>query len=158
MKYSRVAVVSSFFWLISCGPTDDVVLDSGQSTTDTTDTVTTDTVTTDTVTTETGTTETGTTDTLDLECDERSVAQCLAGTGCVHVNGREIQNQDTEPCVDWSQEPVAKGCMSIEMGCGSALTYAASSEDPSDCWLFTNTCIPTGWSDCDTSMQADDCD
>jgi hypothetical protein len=139
MNYSSVVLVTSILGLISCGATDDSALDSNQPTT--TDSAT-----------------QSTTGTMPLQCDELSVEECLDGPDCRYINGREIHNRDSDPCLDFSDDPVAKGCLASEMGCGEAETYAAPSGDPSDCWWFSNTCIPTGWGACDTSMHVEECD
>lgn len=105
-----------------------------------------------------GTADDSSTETALLQCDELSVEQCLDGPDCAYLNGREIHDIDTEPCVDFSQDTVAKGCIANGMGCGAAETSAAPSGDPSDCWWFSSTCVPTGWVACDASLKLGECD
>lgn len=135
MNIFNVVLVVSLSTVAACGATDDSASDSNAA-------ITSDPV--------TGTTP--------LQCDELSVEQCLDGPDCGHIQGREILDKNGTPCIDWSQEPVAKGCLSNNVGCDDALTYAAPNDDPSDCWLFTNGCIPVGWGYCDDPTPVEECD
>ena len=139
MKLFNIVFVVLMATVAACGATDDTNTDSQEPVTTDSDTST-------------------TSNTMPLQCDELSVEQCLDGPECRYISAREIHNKDTVPCVDWSQEPVAKGCLSNDMGCGEAETYAAPSDDPSDCWWFPDTCVPTGWGACETLMMVEECD
>ena len=44
----------------------------------------------------------------------------------------------------WANSVERVGCMAADMGCGAALTYAASPDNPEQCYGFTNTCTPLG--------------
>jgi hypothetical protein len=135
MRLFNIVFVGLMATVAACSATDDANKDSQEP-----------------VTTDSDTSTTG--NTTSLQCEEL----CLDGLECHHISGREIHNKETVPCVDWSQESVAKGCLSNDMGCGDAETYAAPSDDPSDCWWFPSTCVPTGWGACENIMMVSECD
>jgi len=145
MRLGRDIFVITLALAIGCGAPDD-----SDSETTSTDSYTNNS------TTETDTdTETGS---ASMECADLSVAQCTSRSDCRTIDAREIHFQGGNHCVDWSQEPVAKGCISNDMGCGDAISYAAPVADPSDCWWFPSTCQPADWGACDPPVSAEDCD
>ena len=83
------------------------------------------------------------------ECAALPVDECADRDDCQQIMALEIHERDGELCVDYGDERVAKGCLDAGMMCGMAITYAAPADDPSDCWWFSNTCIPEGWGPCD---------
>ena len=78
-----------------------------------------------------------------------SVADCASAAECTVITASQVQYDERNECYDWDNNPQRVGCMSVDIGCGSAITYAAAPESPSQCHGFTNTCIPEGWIACE---------
>ena len=73
------------------------------------------------------------------ECERLSPSACAEDTLCDVRTARRIKDGVCAADV----EPV--GCISSDSWCGHVTTAA---EDPNgDCWEFTNTCVPAGWSE-----------
>ncbi len=85
-------------------------------------------------------------------CATTDLGSCEALGDCALISARELRDDgDGEVCVDFTAETVPKGCMDAEQGCAEAETLAAPADDPSDCWWFSNLCLPEGWVSCETS-------
>jgi len=98
--------------------------------------------------------DTGTTG-LPVDCADVPPESCAA-SGCETLSGRAVLNPATpDECIDGEAE--ALGCQDTGLGCGQAITFAASPEAPTECWYFTNTCVPDGWTKCPYS-DAEFCD
>jgi hypothetical protein len=99
-------------------------------------------------------------DSGDSDPDDTAVAATCANTavescedqGCALIRARELQDDgDGGVCVDWSDETVPKGCMDADLGCAEAEALAAPADDPTDCWWFSNLCLPEGWVSCEST-------
>jgi hypothetical protein len=88
------------------------------------------------------------------DCDVLSIDECGVRSDCNLIYGTEIAVDTTNDCYDLAEEAAAFGCMSVDMMCTEAITYA---QDPSvgECTWFSNGCIPTGWVSC--SVPAEEC-
>ena len=82
-----------------------------------------------------------------------SIDECGVRSDCALIYGAEIAVDTANNCFTMA-EAAAFGCMSADMMCTEAITYA---QDPSvgECTWFSNGCIPTGWVSC--SVPAEEC-
>ena len=80
-------------------------------------------------------------------CGDMSITECETNDSCAVIYASQVILYEDE-CFAWANSIESVGCMDIALDCGQAFTYAASPEDPSGCYGFTNTCIPQGWGDC----------
>ena len=95
-------------------------------------------------------TDTDTEDTSQPEdCSDLSVADCASNSDCTVITAVQVEYDERNECYDWDNNTQRVGCMSADMGCGAAFTYAAPSDNPEQCHGFTNTCIPEGWVGCE---------
>ena len=129
---------------LACGEKEEEdtgILEDTSSETDTEDTSDTDTE-------ETGDTDTDTEDTgTEASCEQLSVEECQTRDDCHTRSGNPMSFDEPNQC--WNIEAAQEThCMSNDMGCGDAITYAHA-PDSEDCWHFTDTCIPEGWTMCD---------
>jgi len=83
-----------------------------------------------------------------MGCVDMSISDCEAAESCSVIHASSVALNEGEECFAWANSVDSVGCMDADLGCGQAFTYAASPEDPSGCFGFTNTCIPQGWGDC----------
>ena len=83
------------------------------------------------------------------DCTELSVAECASADECTVITSSQVEYDQRNECYTWSNNVERVGCMAADMGCGSAFTYAAAPDNPSQCYGFTNTCVPQGWVDCE---------
>ena len=65
--------------------------------------------------------------------------------------GRSISVDDANDCYTVATETTAMGCMSADMGCTEAITFAQEPEG--ECTWFSNGCTPVGWESCELSME-----
>ena len=91
------------------------------------------------------------------DCKELSVSECETANTCHVITGSQVVYDDENECFAWANSVEQLGCMDATMGCGDAITLAASSADPTTCYGFSNTCIPDGWIDC-VQESFPDCD
>ena len=91
----------------------------------------------------------------EADCVELSVSDCAETEACVVITASEVILDTEEECFAWANSVDNVGCMPAEIGCGAAITYAASAEEPTLCYGFTNTCIPDGWNDCSLESYPD---
>ena len=85
---------------------------------------------------------------LAVTCQELSEEECEAADGCTNLEGWPVP----DACVvaqDTPGAPLARfvACVSGDIVCGAAFTWAAPPTDPTEAWLFPNTCVPDGWVD-----------
>lgn len=99
--------------------------------------------------------ETGST--AEVDCYTLDVEECGETEACHVITAQAVQYEGGEPCVDYSSPREEKGCMPNDVDCGDAITFAAPADDPADCWMFRNTCTPTGWGPCESIQDAGDC-
>jgi len=87
-------------------------------------------------------------------CDVLSIDECGVRSDCALIYGTEMAVDTTNNCYELAEEAAAFGCMSADMMCTEAITYA---QDPSagECTWFSNGCIPTGWVSC--SVPTEEC-
>ena len=81
-------------------------------------------------------------------CADLSVDTCANDERCTVIYASQAAFMEDDECFAWANSIEEVGCMDADAGCGQAFTHAASSEDPSGCYGFSNTCIPEGWGDC----------
>ena len=94
----------------------------------------------------------------ELDCADLSVTDCASRDDCAAITASQIVVNTEEECLDWANSVEDVGCMDANMGCGAAITYAASAADPTQCYGFYNTCIPAGWGDCNSINSFTMCD
>ncbi len=97
-------------------------------------------------------------------CRQLSEDECKAADNCWSLEGWPIP----DACIvaqDTPGAPLARfvACVSGHIVCGAAFTWAAPPTDPTEMWLFPNTCIPDGWVDpegpgCIPDCPHDQCD
>ena len=83
------------------------------------------------------------------ECSDLSVADCASNSDCTVITAVQVEYDERNECYDWDNNTQRVGCMSADMGCGAAFTYAAPPDNPEQCHGFTNTCTPEGWVGCE---------
>ena len=81
-------------------------------------------------------------------CGDLTADECSTYENCVTITASLTVVNPEEECLDWANSVENVGCMDADMACGDAITYAASADDPTQCYGFTSTCVPQGWSDC----------
>ena len=91
----------------------------------------------------------------ETDCTDLSVTDCASREDCAAITASQTVLNAEEECLDWANSVEDVGCMNAEMGCDNAITYAASAADPTQCYGFPSTCIPQGWSDCNTESLPD---
>lgn len=101
--------------------------------------------------------DTGENPELGMDCLSLPVDECQAEAACVVIMASQVIVDDEGECFLWANSIDNVGCMNVDMGCDDAITYAESPETPGECYGFTNTCIPDGWSECSVGSYPD-CD
>lgn len=82
----------------------------------------------------------------DGDCATLSVEICHTRDDCTARSANPMTFDEPNQC--WELEPSQEvSCLSNDMGCGDAITYA-SPPDSEACWWFSDTCIPEGWTEC----------
>lgn len=82
-------------------------------------------------------------------CDALSVEACASRSDCTVIDGGEITIPDTGgACYDVGSA-TDLGCMSADVGCGEAITFATDPSGHESCYRFSNTCVPEGWVSCE---------
>lgn len=77
-------------------------------------------------------------------CEAVDPADCAATAGCAPISGRAVSDDGAGgACVDYAVESVPLGCMSADLGCGSAITNAEDADG--DLYVFPSTCLPEGF-------------
>jgi hypothetical protein len=84
----------------------------------------------------------------EVDCVDLSITDCETTERCAVITASEVALNTDEECFEWANSVENVGCMDADMNCDAALTIASSSEDPTMCYGFSNTCTPEGWSDC----------
>jgi hypothetical protein len=83
---------------------------------------------------------------ITLNCEELSLEECSSGADCSPRSARLITFDDVNEC--WTtEEPQNVSCMDAVLSCMSVETYAHA-PDSQECWFFSNSCIPEGWTLC----------
>lgn len=98
-------------------------------------------------------------DALVPDCVNMSVEECATTSGCVTITGHPANAE--KQCWD---KPVDVGCKNTAP-CNSVISFGYSPVD-NKCYLFTDSCLPTGWdfaeegdTQCDYSLyDAANCD
>jgi len=80
-------------------------------------------------------------------CTDLYPSECAQQAECTILSGYSVST--VEGCVDFTGGGVGSGCDSNERVCLDQETLAAPPEDPSDCFLFTDSCVPTDWVSCE---------
>ena len=81
------------------------------------------------------------------DCTPLSEEECLGSESCMSIMASPLTYNETDTCWEEGAREFTE-CMTIEMGCGQAITYARPNPDAS-CMMFFNTCIPLEWDICD---------
>ena len=91
--------------------------------------------------------DTGIEDTaLTLNCEELSLEECSSSSDCSPRSARPITFDDVNEC--WTiEEPQNVSCMDAVLSCMDVETYAQD-PDSEECWFFSSSCIPEGWTNC----------
>ena len=82
------------------------------------------------------------------DCINISIDECEEADQCTVIMASQVIVNEEEECFAWANSIDNVGCMDADMACGEAITYAESPETPGECYGFTNTCVPDGWSEC----------
>ncbi len=88
---------------------------------------------------------------IEIDCMELDVDACDARPDCVTIVGRSINVDDANDCYTVATETTPVGCMSADMGCTEAITFAQEPEG--ECTWFSNGCTPAGWESCELPME-----
>jgi len=95
----------------------------------------------------------------DDACEGLDEDACAANTACAAIDGLPVQQDSSgDDCVDYEQSYEFAGCaVADDSGCDDAMTPAA---DPSgDCTFYLpNSCLPDGWSTCETWTDYEQCE
>ena len=79
-------------------------------------------------------------------CPGQAQEQCDDFSHCTSIFASTASFNEQEQC--WSSgDSEYVGCRGDDSACGEAITFAQSPEDQV-CYIFTNTCIPEGWTEC----------
>lgn len=79
-------------------------------------------------------------------CATVAPEDCADTPGCAAISGRPVADDGAGgSCVDYSVESVPLGCMSADLGCGSAITNASDAEG--NMYVFPSTCLPEGFAE-----------
>jgi hypothetical protein len=90
----------------------------------------------------------------EVECSLLDADACGGVDGCQTISGRElVDDGQGGQCFSFESQEVEVGCMGEDIDCGDAITFAASPDDPENCHMFNNTCIPSGWTACEASFE-----
>jgi hypothetical protein len=81
-------------------------------------------------------------------CSGLTIKLCMVRTDCTTIFGWVPTQGKEGICVDFRNQPLVFGCRSIAQECGEAITVAAPAHQPDRCIWFSNTCIPSGWREC----------
>ncbi len=84
-----------------------------------------------------------------VTCTDLTPSECALEGDCTVIEGGLMVEDSHGICLPNSNE--ALGCMPVNTGCATVLTYAASPDNPDDCYEFSDACVPDGWSTCDGS-------
>jgi hypothetical protein len=99
-------------------------------------------------------------DSGDSDPDDTAVAATCANTavescedqGCALIRARELQDDgDGGVCVDWSDERGPPRARPGARPRPPPPPLAAPADDPTDCWWFSNLCLPEGWVSCEST-------
>jgi hypothetical protein len=82
-----------------------------------------------------------------LLCTDLYPSECAQQAACKILSGYSVSEEDG--CVDFTGGGVGSGCESDTRECVDESTLAAPPDDPSDCFLFTDSCVPTDWVSCE---------
>jgi hypothetical protein len=85
----------------------------------------------------------------DTPCVELFPSECAQEPACTVVEGYVVAESGDAPCVEYTGDTVGLGCDAEGRECLFVQTLGAPAEDPLDCYLFTNSCIPHGWVECE---------
>ena len=86
----------------------------------------------------------GDTGTVLPDCGTISADECGDHTRCLGISAHLLEVDDVNTCYELGEQYVV-GCMDIETGCGSAITFASDLSGTS--YMFSSTCIPEGWTE-----------
>ncbi len=90
-----------------------------------------------------------------LDCSQLSADECAGNDLCWSIMGYPLDIFEDDMCYEVG-DPAAVGCMSVDVGCGDAITYATA-PDGSE-YMFMDTCTPAGWgAGPDLSMFVEGC-
>jgi len=81
-------------------------------------------------------------------CADIPVEDCNNVDGCFTIAASPVVWSEEQECVLWANTVDEVGCISVDTACDQAFTYAAQANDADNCYGFTNTCIPSGWGEC----------
>ena len=79
-----------------------------------------------------------------IDCSTLSANECSETNDCVGINANQLEVDDVNTCYEIGEQSMV-GCMSANMGCGDAITFATDSGGTP--YWFSSTCIPEGWSE-----------
>ena len=81
-----------------------------------------------------------------IECSTQLPSECDLSESCFTLFATPLTYNQDEDCYIKGEEE-AVGCMSNEYDCGAMEVLASSSTG--ECMLFSNTCYPESWNQCD---------
>jgi hypothetical protein len=97
---------------------------------------------------------------LDFACEELSADACNDDVRCNAFNGFPVQDNGMGGlCIDSRSDATPFGCGDADRNCDADITLAASPDDPGNCILFQNGCIPADWTtrECEGLQVDDEC-
>ena len=86
-----------------------------------------------------------------VECADLDPTTCTAEPECVPISGMGLSSDGAGgTCLDLESGDTVSACISSDLGCGEAITFARPPGTSSDldCMMFTTTCTPDDWIDC----------
>ena len=81
-------------------------------------------------------------------CGDLSADECSVNESCAVITASLTVVNPEEECLDWANSVENVGCMDADRGCDDAITYATPGDNLSQCYGFTSTCVPGGWTYC----------
>lgn len=85
----------------------------------------------------------------EADCEALFPSECAQEPSCAAISGHVVLGDGPSACVDFTGGPADQGCDAANQDCLDVETLAAPSDDPADCWLFADSCIPAGWGPCE---------
>jgi len=85
----------------------------------------------------------------DVLCVDLYPSECEGQSTCMTLTAYGVLGTDDAPCADYTGDPVGVGCDNGGRACTEESTLAAPPDDPSDCFLFIDSCTPADWVACE---------
>jgi len=88
-------------------------------------------------------------------CFTLSIDDCERISMCTVIQASPLIIDEDNQCylVENTINPV--GCIEADLSCTEVITFASSSDNPTNCYRFNTGCIPDQWSACDLEQSVE---